>query len=420
MALSRSSVYQALRRKGLQTRELRIRFLEDQRRFKEPADVREPKEAGESPGEPLREQPGQCPEPPVFQAALEYPAPLASETSPTPAEEKPEAPVSSVSAHIPAPAGLPRIDQTEQAVHRKQGWLLRGIELLLAAFIVWTGVRIGIILHDARQEPTVAATTASAPDAAAGNSEALSPGRSMSDYHAVVDRNLFGSPNASGSDAGREAADIEAVTLAGNEVGLKLIGTTVAKDRRLNYAVVEVVKTRSQEIHRENDVVGGVRIKRIIRNNVIVVTGSGEQRLTVDEAVSRTAGPAQEQPEEAGGNFPEMLRSAGEDTGATAEIEHTEIVLALLEIRQMLQESEGSLNVSAGKPAGVPVDKLGSQDALLRMGLRTGDVVKGIGAKEIGGPEDAELVAQRLAQGGDFLILIERDGKPKTLKLSLK
>jgi type II secretory pathway component PulC len=417
--VSKGSVYQALRRKGLQTRELRFSFREELRRLEEPTDSSEPKGAYEPPDEPLTEQPEQSPEPPVFEASQESPAAPVPETPPTPAKEKPETPVSAVPAHIPVPASAPRIDQIEQTAHGRERWLFRGINLLLAAFIVWLGVHIGTTLYDARREPIAAAAPPSAPDSTAGTGENLSPVRPLSDYHAIVDRNLFGSPTAPVSDAWREAADIKAITLAGNEVGLKLIGTTVAKDRRLNYAVVEVAKTRSQEIHRENDVVGNVRIKRIVRNNVIVITGSGEQRLTVDEKVSPTGGSAQEQLEETGGNFWEVRRSVGENAEVTSEIARTEIFLALLEIRQMLQESDSSLNASEGKPVGVPVGKLGSQDALLRMGLRKGDVIKGIGAKEIGGSEDAELFIERLAQGGDFPILIERDGKAQTMKVSL-
>jgi hypothetical protein len=163
VSVSRGLVYRTLRGKGLQTRELRVRFLEGQARLEASAGEREPKEAPEPPREPLPGQLQESHERAVSEPALEYPATLA----PTPAEKQREVPAGIVPAYIAAPAGTPRIAKTEKAHPGKGKWFFRGINLVLAAFIVFLVIRIGVSLYDERQEPGAAITPSSAPDSRA-------------------------------------------------------------------------------------------------------------------------------------------------------------------------------------------------------------------------------------------------------------
>ena len=400
--------------------DLRTRFLEEQRRLEEPADSLKPEEASGSPDEPLRKDLQISPQPPVFEPARGFPEAPAPGTPPTPAEGKPEVAVRAVPAPVPKSAGAPRIDRKEPVGHGKEGWLFRGINLLLAAFIVWLGVRFVITLYDARQQPTVDSTLLSASDSAAEAYETVERNRPLSDYRVIQDRNLFGSASNPAPDAAPEAADIKAVGLAGNEVGLSLIGTAVTKDRRQNYAVVEITKTRSQEICREKDTVANVLIKRIFRNNVIILTARGEQRLSVDEKPASGSAESLVQPAAAGMNIPEVPRIDAENKGIRFEISRNEIARTLPDLHKMLEESNSSANMPKGKPDGFSLGRLRSHDAFFRIGLRTGDVIKSVDGEAVDSPEDAELLIDRLAEGGDFSILVERRGQLQSLNLSVK
>ena len=63
---------------------------------------------------------------------------------------------------------------------------------------------------------------------------------------------------------------MEKIAVAEKDLGLKLIGTVLASDPKLNYAVIDVAATRSQGVFREKEHVGGVLIKGISRNNVLI------------------------------------------------------------------------------------------------------------------------------------------------------
>ena len=416
VAVTRGLVYRTLRHAGLQTRQLRIRFLEKQARLEKPADSEEPKEApGPSP-EPFQELPRETPGPPVSIPGIEYAA------SPAPAlkEDKPEVSVGVLPAQIAAPAAAPPIEKIEKALPGKEKWLFMGINLLLAAIIVLLAVSIGIRIYDARQEPIAAAVSPSGSDSAVEAAETPEPDRPLGNYRVILDRNLFGAESHPASDPAREAADLKAIGLAGNEVGLKLIGTAVGKDRRKNYAVLEVVKTGSQQISREKDVVANVTIKRILRNNVIISTASGEKRLSVDDKLSGGTAASLVQPAAAAMSFSGVPQVDAGSMDMTHEISRNEIDQSLPEVRQMLEESNSSAKITEGKPDGFSLGRLRARDAFFRIGLRTGDVIKSVDGQAVDTPEDAELLLERMTEGGNFSILVERGGQLQSLHLSVK
>lgn len=234
----------------------------------------------------------------------------------------------------------------------KEKRLSQGINLLLAILVVLLATRIGAMCYAAQPEPVV-------------------------------------------------PADIDRIKIAGNELGMKLIGTVVTRDRQLNYAVIEMVREGKQAIFRENDRTESVLIKQIFRNNVIIATSSGEQRLTIT-----------------GVSLPQVSPADVEDKGVILQIPRNEIAEYLPGIGQMLKESNSAPNISDGKPDGFSVGRLRAHDVLFRIGLRTGDIIKEVNGEEIDSPDDVESLAQRMARGGEFSVLIKRRGQLQQLNLS--
>jgi len=413
--ISRSQVYRTLRGRGLQTRELRVRFLEEQGPPERHVDSREPKEAPAPTPEPIQELVWESPIPPLSIPGVEYAAPPVF----APAEDKPEAPAGVVSTHVTAPIdSIP--GKEEKALPEKGKWLFRGINLLLAVFLGFFGIRIGVSLYHEWQKPIAATIPSTEPAPAVKAVEPAEPNTiPFKDYRVILDRNLFSSANHPASDASHEAEDVKAIGIAGNEVGLKLIGTAVRKDRGLNYAVVEVTKTRSQEILREKDTVATMLIKRILRNNVIIQTANGEKRLTVDENPSAGTIAPQVQPAAASANVQAASNVDVGNTEIKIEIPRSEIDKSLPEIRQRLEGPNRSTNRPAGRPDGFYLSRVAAVDVLYQLGLRTGDVIKSIDGQAVNSLDDADVLMDRLAEGGDFSILVERRGKLQSLKLSV-
>ncbi|MBI5580560.1 MAG: PDZ domain-containing protein [Deltaproteobacteria bacterium] len=79
----------------------------------------------------------------------------------------------------------------------------------------------------------------------------------------------------------------------------------------------------------------------------------------------------------------------------------------------MLEESNSSSNTPDGKPDGFSIGRLKARDGFFRLGLHTGDVIKSVDGEAVNSLDDAEHLIDRLAEGGDFSILVERSGPLK-------
>jgi general secretion pathway protein C len=227
-----------------------------------------------------------------------------------------------------------------------------------------------------------------------------------------VDRNLFGTATAQATDSKQKDTGIEKIKIAGSEMGLKLIGTAVSKDGRLNHAVIEVTKTHTQEIYRERERAGNALIKRILRNNVIIVTDRGERRLTIDDEDIKRPPSAQTVT-----GLPTPAGSKIQDSTSNISISHEVVAERLVNYEQLMKE----VNISPEHPGieGLRLGAVTANSPLTRFGLRTGDVIKEMNGEEITGPDDAETFFQTLAGGGKLTIVVERRGRLQKLNLSI-
>jgi type II secretion system protein C len=414
VVLSKGSVYQVLRHKGLQTRDLRKQFLEKQHGLQESASCFET----QAPPVPLQ---------PVLQE--QYPA-LPKSSIPEPIRpgtsssmpdvllfrqgEQREALVRAATGPILASLDTLSSHRTDNSIARKSGWIFHAINLLLVCLIVFFVANIGITIYDARQEP-IAETTFSTPGQGSPvfqDVRTAKPIIPFIQYHKIVDRNLFGTATTSSKDSKQEDTGIEKIKLAGDEMGLKLIGTAVSKDWRMNHAVIEVAKTRAQEIYRERELAGNALIKRILRNNVIIVTDRGERRLTIDEEDIKRPPSAQTVT-----GLPTPTGSKMQNSTSNISIAHEVVAERLVNYEQLMKE----VNISPEHPGieGLRLGAVTANSPLTRFGLRTGDVIKELNDEEITGPDDAETFFQTLAGGGKVTIVVERRGRLQKLNLSI-
>jgi type II secretion system protein C len=234
-------------------------------------------------------------------------------------------------------------------------------------------------------------------------------------YHAVWDRNLFGVSRPSEKAARREKIDVDKVELAGTDVGLKLLGTVVASDPQLNSAVMEVASTRSQEILHEKERVGKAVIKLILRNTVIIETEDGRRRrLNTDDEVAKNSKPGQEWIE-----TPKQSNVIRDD-GSTLDVQRDEVPSSPSDVRSLIGDIRFAPQMVEGKMGGVSVGRLSAQNILYRMGLRSADVIKGVDDEEFDSAEGFQSFFERLAQGGDMTVLVERRGRLQKLKINIK
>jgi hypothetical protein len=412
VVVTKGQVYHVLQRKRLQTRKLREEFIAQAKPQDEtppavtPVEIKVSELVPEQPAEALLVNPSA---PAMYELPREPEGPPAIPPSPT-------APVSA--------QRVPRENGRLHPPHDLSNWAFLGANLLLAGLAVVFAVQIGDLIQNGLGTPPSQAIASTAIQAAPGPQKAPStqPQASADAYRVIVERNLFGSASVTKEE--KLDAGIAQIKLAGTEVGLSLVGTTVSKKSGMNQAVIESTAQHTQAIYRERERVGSVLIKRILRNNVIIETDKGELRLTVDYeniksqpsgrgradiekppgVIVSDAGP--EKPQEAMAKFSVPKASFSLSAAQTA-----------LYINQMGLDPTLPLSPATGLPLAV----VSPQNPLSLLGLVTGDVIHKF---EVGGADlaglDLETMYKIFAQGGDFSVLVERRGRPMRLSLSIQ
>jgi general secretion pathway protein C len=358
----------------------------------------------------------------AFRAAAALKAPQEkTEDRPTPEPEPEPGPVSLPSAVAAAPCPpAPHAHEQHEWKPGREIWGFRAINAALICLLIYFGWLSASRLLDHHQSDgdfDSAAAVQSAP----GSGEAQDKPPPLEEYQVVWDRNLFGVSRAAEAAVKREKIDVDKIAVAGKDAGLKLIGTVVANDPKLNYAIINVAANREQGIFREKDRVGKAVIKVILRNNVIIETADGHRkRLTLDEEDRKNQKAATDT----------VATPEVQDTGPRpAYVQETEVIFqipldqvasSLSDIRRAMTESNISPHTSDGKPDGFYVGSLGPQNVLARIGLRTGDVIMGMDDEEFEGTQKAEVFFQRLARGGDFSILVLRRGRLQKMNILIE
>jgi type II secretion system protein C len=372
----------------------------------------------ETPEKP--EEPEPVPESPVAlspkteKAAGPGPEPAAPVALPAPTLELRAVKVSAAAPMVRIPA---RRGWKKAGMGR---WILRAfkaavicIAIYVAAGIAW---KIWDYLH-AEPEPSTASIAQPSPDAR--QAQAKVRANPIETYRVIWERNLFRVSEPPKKQKVPETIDVDKIAEAENNLGLKLIGTVLANDPNLNYAFIDVAATRRQGVFREKESAGGVFIKKILRNNVIIETDKGEiKRLSVEDAELRNIGASKPllQPlaeAKADSDTPREITSRP----ITVRISRAEVISSLSNVQNARAASSLSPFLLDGKPDGFRIVNPGPKNILTRIGLRPGDLVRGVEGMQLERPEDTVGFFQRLREGGEFSILVQRGGQIQLLQL---
>ena len=279
----------------------------------------------------------------------------------------------------------------------RRHWYLSVSNLLVLGLVGYFGFSAAANFLKAGREPGLSVEPA--PVQTAQKAEVAV--RPLSDYSVIAERNLFGSSGAE-TPPSEETVSLEDIPAAEKSLGLKLVGTVVGDDPATSFAIIDNKSTRKQELYHEGDKAGEVLIKRILRNNVIVDGGRGDELLALELEESRNKVDFPQAPQH-------PVREKGPASKAEGlQFDRSEVEAALGNIDQVIQQLNISPFVQAGKAAGLRIGKIPAESILVQMGLRTGDLIAGVNDQAITSPEQATKFFQSLIQGGDITIKVRK------------
>lgn len=232
----------------------------------------------------------------------------------------------------------------------------------------------------------------------------------LDDYAIITERSLFG--GTSGSIAVPPEQDaLDDMPVAVKSLGLKLVGTVVGNKRDDSSAIIEDLSTRKQEAYREGDRIKQTLIKRILRHNVIINTGTRDEVLTMEPEDSTGKSAAPERKAQA---------SRRPTASSSIRLKRDDLEAQMANLNDLMQQVRIRPFMEGKQPAGFLVSNIKPGSLFSKMGLRNGDVIKGINGETITTPDQAIELYESLMEGGEIALEIKRGRRQQNLRYEVE
>lgn len=234
--------------------------------------------------------------------------------------------------------------------------------------------------------------------------------RPLSGYKAILDRNLFGTR----SDSVPAPATANPDSLEETKLNLKLWGT-VSGSNKGDYAVIEDVKAREQNLYRIGDVIQTATVKEIYREKVVLTVNGKNEVLQMQELKSgkTTARP---------GGLPQ--RATAPATGAVRaqriSLRRSYIEQSMTDMASLMTQVKIQPHMEDGVPGGLSLSSIKPNSIFRRMGLRNGDIITGVDGNDISSVDDALKLVDSLKSSSNLSVQLKRRGREKNIEYSIR
>ena len=234
--------------------------------------------------------------------------------------------------------------------------------------------------------------------------------RPLSSYKAVLERNLFNTR----SDSQPQAQQVDVESLEETNLNLKLWGTVSGTDNG-DYAVIEDVKAREQNLYRTGDAIQTATVKEIYREKVVLTVNGKDEVLQMQELES---GKAASRP----GGLP--VREAAPSSGAVRaqriSLRRSYIEQSMTDMASLMTQVQIQPHMENGVPAGLALSSIKPNSIFRRMGLRNGDIISGVDGNEISSVDDALKLVESLKSSSNLSVQLKRRGQEKNIEYSIR
>lgn len=292
-------------------------------------------------------------------------------------------------------------------------YLFGVVNLMLIAALVFFAVDMGYqflasaLTQAAPEDP--AALTADVPKPAAATLSTQT--RQFSAYQTIVSRDLFKTKEAP-KPAKSEEIDLQ--KLQQTSLKLKLLGTITGSTDN-PYAVIEDSQSRNQGLYHIGEEVAGAQIKAIFRKEIVLVVAGKDEKLTMEEDDGK--GPKGKMFVPAGGpdDFDPAELPPEPEVDEAVNIDREKINDSLRNINQLMSQVKVRPHFRDGRPDGLLLSHVQQNSIFNEMGLKNGDIIKGVNGKEIQSVDDALKFYDNLKSSTAVEIQIERQGDTMTI-----
>ncbi|UCD57825.1 MAG: hypothetical protein JSV16_01565 [Candidatus Hydrogenedentota bacterium] len=302
---------------------------------------------------------------------------------------------------------------------------LWGIDLLLAAAAVFFLVKaiqhmfISPILGGMIPEPLVD----SSPSRVVASYSKVRP---YGEYASLRNSNLFGALSSSNVAAQKVVKE----NLPETTLELELLGCVSADVPELGFAIVRDKKTRTEDTYALGDfIVADARLEEIRESEVVISRAGGREILAMSFS---DVSPFDTSPRPFASSrhpgFPGPGRTSRASDRAIRVVNENLRYINRQKFMQevgenptrLLDQFRATPNIVDGKPTGIRVDGVGSDPILNQSGLQPGDVVKSVNGIRTNSFDEVFGLAERLQNAPEIRVVVERDGRHRTLVYKIR
>lgn len=234
------------------------------------------------------------------------------------------------------------------------------------------------------------------------------PNLPISQYSAIVDRNLFNTSRQQQETTAQQQQKIDLEKLKLTELNLKLWGTVTRQDG-IAYAVIEDTKTREQNLYRTGDSIDNATVKMILREKVVLTVNEQDEILTMEEVVASARSIRGSRPDTRARKLP----VSAYPRKITLNRERMES--ALENLGELMDQATIRPHIEDGAAAGISITGIKPNALFRRMRLRNGDIITGVNGRAIESVEDAISIFEDFNSATELKIDIKRRGRNQTL-----
>jgi len=245
----------------------------------------------------------------------------------------------------------------------------------------------------------------SANERRAGNSRSANAQPDFPEYQAIVNRDLFKTTETSEAEPETEAVELD--KLKQTQLNLKLWGTVTGTAEKA-YAVIEDKSKNRQGLYHKGDAIQNATIKMILRKKVVLRV-NGEDEILIMEDEKDQSGRVNTAQSSRG------REASAYSPGDRVSIDRNEINSALNNINQLMQQVRVRPHFKNGKPNGLILTHIRNNSIFNELGLKSGDIVKGVNGQEIESVDDALKFYNNLKSSSSVQLQIERRGQEKSI-----
>jgi general secretion pathway protein C len=241
--------------------------------------------------------------------------------------------------------------------------------------------------------------------------------RQVSAYQSIITRDLFKTQQALKPE---KDLDIDPDKLAQTTLNLKLLGTITDGKNDDGYAVIEDVQKRKQGLYRAGDAIVNAQIKAILRKKVVLSVDGKDEVLLMEEDKNKGKKDGGLRSPDASREFDPALPDEGGEIDEAVNIDREKINNSLKNINQLMSQVKVRPHFKDGKPDGLLLSHVQQTSIFNEMGLKNGDIVKGVNGKEIQSVDDALKFYDSLKSSTAVEVQVERQGDMMTIGYQIK